>query len=67
MAIRDRYVFVLWGAQFDEAPATVFVSELRNAGINVKVVGLHGQHITGAHGISLKPDQQFQLWLVNRY
>ncbi|MCO6452686.1 MAG: hypothetical protein J5I90_18030 [Caldilineales bacterium] len=56
MARRTRYVFLLWGAQFDEASAAIFVSELRSAGALVKVVGLRGQHITGAHGVALKPD-----------
>lgn len=35
-------IFVLWAANFDEAAASVFVSELRNAGLRVQVVGLHG-------------------------
>ena len=33
-----------------------YLFRLRSAGINVKVVGLHGQTITGAHDITLKPD-----------
>ena len=44
MTSADGVVFVLWGSQFDEAPATIFITEFRNAGLRVKVVGLHGQH-----------------------
>lgn len=50
-------VFVLWATNFDEAAASVFVSELRNAGLRVQVVGLHGQQIAGAHGLVLGVDR----------
>jgi len=49
-------VLVLWGDKFDEAPATIFVTALREAGLRVKVVGLTGRSITGAHGLALVPD-----------
>jgi hypothetical protein len=52
----DDYVFVLWGNQFDEATATIFVTELREAGLRVKVVGLTPRQINGAHGLALVPD-----------
>ncbi|MEA3338007.1 MAG: DJ-1/PfpI family protein [Chloroflexota bacterium] len=51
-------IFVLWGTQFDEVPVTVFVSVLREAGLKVKIVGLHGQHITGTHGLAIEPDMR---------
>jgi hypothetical protein len=50
------YVFVLWGDRFDEAAATIFVTELREAGLRVKVVGLTPRQIGGAHGLALVPD-----------
>jgi hypothetical protein len=56
MSSADGVIFVLWGSQFDEAPATIFITEFRNAGLCVKVVGLYGLHIAGAHGLSLQPD-----------
>ena len=56
MTRSDGYILVLWGAQFDEAPATIFITAFRTAGWRVKVVGLHGQHITGAYGVTLTPD-----------
>ncbi len=49
-------IFVLWATNFDEAAATVFITELRDAGLRVQVVGLHGQQIAGAHGLVLSPD-----------
>lgn len=51
-------VFVLWATNFDEAAASVFVSELRDAGLRVQVVGLHGQQIAGARGLVLGPDMR---------
>ncbi|MEZ4616988.1 MAG: hypothetical protein R2867_15990 [Caldilineaceae bacterium] len=51
-----RYVFVLWGRNFDGAAATIFVSELRQAGLRVKVVGLDGELPIGMHGVTLVPD-----------
>jgi hypothetical protein len=50
------YVFVLWGDRFDEAVATILITELREAGLRVKVVGLTPRQIGGAHGLALVPD-----------
>ena len=50
------YVFVLWGDGFDEMVATAFVTELREAGLLVKVVGLTPPQISGARGLALMPD-----------
>lgn len=51
------YVFVLWSESFDEITATAFVTELREAGLLVKVVGLTPRKkISGAHGLVLVPD-----------
>ncbi len=50
------YIFVLWGEQFEEAIASLFVTRLREAGLRVKVVGLTPPHIRGAHGLALVPD-----------
>ena len=52
----QKYVFVFWGQDFEETPATIFVSELRRAGHQVRVVGLNMQQLTGVHGLSLIPD-----------
>lgn len=52
----DSYAFVLWGESFREIPATIFVGELRRAGIRVKVVGLNAQRTTGLYGLKLIPD-----------
>lgn len=49
-------VFVLWADRFDEAAAAIFVSVLREAGVRVKVVGLHAQRAVGEHGLVLVPD-----------
>ncbi len=53
--VRD-YVFVLWGDKFEEAVAAIFVSELRDAGLRVKVVGLTHRLTNGRHGLALVPD-----------
>ncbi|MFQ5611492.1 MAG: hypothetical protein ACE5H9_05105, partial [Anaerolineae bacterium] len=50
------YVFVLWGEQFDETVATVFISELRRAGLRVKMVGLASGRMRGHFGLVLVPD-----------
>ena len=50
------YVFVLWSDGFDEKVASIFVTELRDAGLLVKMVGLTTQHTSGFHGLVLVPD-----------
>lgn len=50
------YVFVLWGEQCEELTAAVFVSELRGAGLLVKIVGLSGLRAAGTRGMALVPD-----------
>jgi hypothetical protein len=56
MSKLQEYVFVLWGDGFDETTATIFVTELRKAGLRVKVVGLTRQQTSGAYGLALVPD-----------
>ena len=51
-----HYVFVLWGDGFDEAVATILVTELRELGLLVKIVGLTPRQISGARGLALVPD-----------
>lgn len=51
-----HYIFVLWGHNFDEQMATIFVTELRRAGWLVKVVGLTPGTLSGVHGLALLPD-----------
>lgn len=50
------HCFVLWADRFDEVAATVFVAELRQAGLRVKLVGLPGPSFVGVHGLALTPD-----------
>ncbi len=50
------YVFVLWGDRFEEVAATIFVAELRQAGLRVKVVSLTRRRVNGGHGLALLPD-----------
>lgn len=49
-------VFILWGERFEENTVATFVTELRDAGLCVKVVGLAGQRSTGKHGLILYSD-----------
>ena len=56
MTKNNHYIFVLWGKNFDEPAASLFVSGLRAAGLRVKVVGLDGQQAAGSHGLVLVTD-----------
>jgi|GEM_PF-1010459 len=56
MAKNSECILVFWGKSFDEAAATLFVTELRQAGLRVKVVGLDGRTPQGEHGLALVPD-----------
>lgn len=56
MSKSNGIIFVLWGEQFEEAVTAIFVTELREVGRRVKVVGLTSQRISGAHGLVLVPD-----------
>ena len=49
-------VYVLWGDEFEEATTAIMVTELRSAGIRVKVIGLSGRTATGMHGITFYTD-----------
>lgn len=50
------YIFVLWGDQFEALPAAIFVTELREVGLRVKLVSFERTRITGTHGLTLYPD-----------
>lgn len=52
----QEYIFILWGDYFEEKAVAVFVTELRNIGLCVKVVGLAGQRSTGKYGLTLYAD-----------
>lgn len=56
MSKPNHYVFVLWGDRFEEAAAAIFVTELRKAGLLVKLVGLNSRQLSGANGLKLLPD-----------
>jgi len=47
---------LLWGPNFHEAAATIFTTELREAAVAVKLVGITGQHAAGLHGLLLSAD-----------
>jgi len=51
-----RYNFVLWADHCEEAAATIFITELRKAGLRVKVVGLSRKQANGVFGMALVPD-----------
>lgn len=48
--------FVLWGDQFDETAAVLFVGALRQVGIKVKLVGLAGPTSVGINQLALNVD-----------
>lgn len=49
-------VLVLWGEYFDEVAATIFIVTLRQAGLAVRVVGVHGLLAAGRNGLLLHAD-----------
>ena len=49
-------VLVLWGEQFDGEMAVMFLTQLRQAKVRVKLVGLRGKSTAGLYGISLLPE-----------
>ena len=49
-------VLVLWGEYFDEVAATIFIVTLRQAGVAVRVVGVHGLLAAGRNGLLLHAD-----------
>lgn len=49
-------VLVLWGEYFDEVAATIFIVTLRQVGVAVRVVGVHGLLAAGRNGLGLHAD-----------
>lgn len=49
-------VLVLWGEYFDEIAAATFIATLRQAGLCVRVVGVHGLLAAGRNGLALHAD-----------
>lgn len=49
-------ILVLWGEYFDEVAATIFIVTLRQAGLAVRVVGVHGLLAAGRNGLLLHAD-----------
>lgn len=49
-------VLVLWGEYFDEVAAATFIATLRQAGLCVRVVGVHGLLAAGRNGLTLHAD-----------
>ncbi|MFN8493004.1 MAG: DJ-1/PfpI family protein [Caldilineaceae bacterium] len=52
----SHHAFILWGDKFEEEVTTVFATELRRAGLSVKLVGVAGPRATGAHGLVISCD-----------
>lgn len=49
-------VFVLWGPNFEEVAATLFLTTMREAGLRTELVGLTSREVAGAHGLILHCD-----------
>ena len=62
------YIFILWGHQFEALAAAVFVTELREIGLRVKLVSFDRTRIRGTHGLTLHPDLTLEqaLFLANK-
>ncbi len=48
--------FVLWGEGGEEVSAAIFIKELRESGVQVKLVGLGSTRIKGEAGLVFVPD-----------
>ena len=59
----DETIFILWGNGFDEVTTTIFVTELRRAGLRAKIVGLTRRRSIGAYGLVLEPDLTLEMAL----
>lgn len=56
ISLSRDYIFVLWASQFDEIAATIFVTQLRDAGLRIKVVSPMQQKMPGEYGVALFAD-----------
>lgn len=54
--VTDPYIFILLGNRFEETIVTIFVTELRKAGLRVRVVGIQGPHTIGNYGLKFSAD-----------
>lgn len=54
--MRNPYVLVLWGQNFDAVAASAFVAEFRRAGVRTKIVGVHGPSVAGNYDLMLRTD-----------
>ena len=61
MSKAGEIVFILWGNGFDEVTTTIFVTELRRAGLRAKIVGLTRRHSIGAYGLVIEPDLTLEM------
>lgn len=52
----EDLTFVLWADRFDEAATALFVTELRKAGLRVRLLSMNTHVTAGAHGLALVPD-----------
>ncbi|MEM7028899.1 MAG: hypothetical protein AAF629_04855 [Chloroflexota bacterium] len=56
MSKSEQQYFVLWASGFEEAMATLFITELRRANRRTRLVGLTKRPSSGAFGLALVPD-----------
>lgn len=52
----QKDIFVLWSDRFDETAATIFLTELRKAGLRTKLLSPARRRVAGAYGLALVPD-----------
>jgi len=50
------HVFVLWGEHFFENTAVIFATMFREAGLCVKLIGIHGLQAAGRNRVSVQAD-----------
>ncbi len=52
---------------FEEAPISIFLATLRQAGVAVKLVGLRAKQVNGSHGLTIVPDMSLDRLLETGY
>ncbi len=60
VSLFSGYIFVLWGAQFDEIAAAIFITQLRDIGLRVKVVSPARKKMLGEYGVGLFSDNTIE-------
>lgn len=54
--VHPAYIVVLWHEQFEALPASLFMTQFREAALPVRLISLSQRRLRGRHGLRLLPD-----------